>query len=709
MKRHLIIIIILFISLVNAYTQTIQIEGRVIDAQNNEVLPGANIFLQSDWSIGATTNENGTFQLKINKSINNDTLIISYIGYRDSFIPVNSVSSSITVKLEPFAELLAESVVTARRIIAEEFTVKQMKQMDIYLNPAAKADPLLAINAMPASTTTDESASISLRGSRPDETGIYLNDVPIYDAIRFSQLNGIGTFSIFNTDIIERMHVFAGNPPLEYGNTASGLVSLQTNNQIPTGTSNTLAISLANFGTFTSRKLNNKTSLIAFGNYQPSQIFTGLNQDAMRDLENFNSFDLGFHIIHNLNHKLRFKLFNYSNMEGYKFNTRVPSYTGIFDMGKKRNFTIANFISQQDKGEITVNAGYNISEENYKYSITDIGINKQDVYLSSAYQHFFKKWSIKTGGSFDYRISDSKGTKPYYDYAQDMHHPTISFNSNQEYYLPELFIYTKFNITNNLILGTGVRKNIVINHTPNYWSYQGNLNYKINSKHNFILSAGHYNRLSMPNAEQYEITHFESDQYSLDYQFTVDNFEIQTSVFTKNVDHANYNDKIIGGEFYTKINIKPFEFQFSFTTIDVEINDGTEKYPSKYDLNYFIRSVLKYKLKNFLEISTIYIFRQGSYYLPINGSYFDDETTTYYPSYSNWNNAKRLPDYYKIDLSISKYWVVNSDLALVLYANISNLLNSDNVMSINYNEDYTSSFNELYSQRTIYFGVSIMF
>ncbi|MCK5168371.1 MAG: hypothetical protein KAQ75_00720, partial [Bacteroidales bacterium] len=543
----------------------------------------------------------------------------------------------------------------------------------------------------------------------PDETGIFLNDVPIYDAIRFSQLNGIGTFSIFNTDIIERMHVFAGNPPLEYGNTASGLVSLQSNNRIPTNPSNTLSVSLANFGALTSRKINHKTAIVAFANYQPSQIFTGLNQDAMRDLKEFNSYDLGFHIIHNFNSKQRFKLFNYSNIEGYQFNLQVPSYAGIFDMNKKRNFTIANYISQQNKGEITVNAGYNISSESYKYSITDIDINKQDIFFSSTYQHFFDKWSIKTGGSLDYRMNNSKGIKPLYFYAQGIDQPTISFSSNHEYYLPEFFIYTKVNITEHLILGTGLRKNIVINHTPNYLSYQGNLNYKINNKHNFTLSVGHYNRLSMPNAEQYEITHFESDQYSLDYTFTNENFELQTSVFNKNINYSNYKNQIIGGEFYTKININPFEFQFSFTTIDAKINDGVEKYPSPYDLDYFVRSILKYKIKNVFDISAIYIFRQGTYYLPIIDSFLDSETNSYYPTYSNWNKSERLPDYPKIDLSISKYWVINSDLALVLYANISNLLNSDNVMSINYNEDYSSSFNELYSQRTIYFGVSIMF
>ncbi len=685
------------------------VKGVILDAENNEPLPGANIFLYRDWSIGSTTNANGAFELKITNLKSDDTLIVSYVGYKEAHVPVTKSDKELTIRLEAFAHMLEASVVTARRIIAEEFTVKQIKQMDIYLNPAAKADPLLAINAMPASTTTDESASISLRGSRPDETGIYLNDVPIYDAIRFSQLNGIGTFSIFNTDIIERMHVFAGNPPLEYGNSASGLVSLQTNNQVPDSPSNTIALSLANFGALTSRKLGDKTAMVAFGNYQPSQIFTGINQDAMRDLESFNSYDLGLHVIHNLSSNLRFKLFNYSNVEGYEFNTRVPSYTGIFDMYKRRNYTIANFISQQENGEITLNGGYNISQEGYQYSITDIDVNKQDLYFSATYQHFFDKWSIKGGGSYDYRINNSKGARPIYDYAQDMNHPTVTFDAIEEYNLPEFFIYSKFNLTDNLIFGTGVRKNLVIGNIPNYLSYQGNLNYKIKEKHNFNLSAGHYNRLAMPNAQDYEITHYESNQYSLDYTFNNSRFELQTSVFKKNVFHSDYEDDIVGGELYTKINIKPIEFQFSITSLNVEIKNDSETYPSDYDLDYFVRSTLKYSVKDVFEISTIYIFRQGSYYRPVSTGYLDIETQAYYPVYEDWDNAKRLPDYHKIDVSISKYWVLNSKLALVLYTNVSNLLNTDNVMEVNYNSDYSASFNELYSERSIYFGASIIF
>ncbi|MFC2104542.1 carboxypeptidase-like regulatory domain-containing protein [Bacteroidota bacterium] len=710
MKKLLLIIIVGVSVIFHTYSQSNVIEGQIIDKDTKEVLPGANIFVKTDWSVGSTTDDKGYFKLNISSDLKKDTIIVSFIGYKEAHLPVSLYLNNITTfELEPFAQLLGETVVTARRIIAEEFTVKQIKQMEIYLNPASKADALLAVNAMAASTTTDESASISLRGSRPDETGIYLNDVPVYDAIRFGQLDGIGTFSIFNTDVIERMHVFAGNPPMEYGNTASGLVSLQTNNNIPTDPFNSLAISLANLGGLTSRKIGDKTAIIAFGNYQPSQVFTVLNQEAMRDMEDFSSTDLGLHAIHNFTDKTRVKIFNYTNMEGYKYKYRNPSFTGIFDMNKTRNYTIANFIKQSDESEMTINGGYSISKESFKYSITNISIDKQDVYFSASYQHFFEKLDIKSGISVDYRENSTDGSKPVFDYAQDTIHPQFIFNSFDSYFLPELFIYIKYNITDNLIFGTGVRKDIKVNDQPDYYSYQANLNYKINDKHNFNLSGGHYNRLSMPNAEEFVITHYESNQLSLDYTFTGKTYEIQAAIFTKESDHENKTDVVKGGEFYTKFNIRPIEFQFSFTAVDAEIKNGTEKYPSNYDLDYFIRAVAKYTLKDNFDVSAIYVFRQGSHYLPVETSLYDGSLNAYSPVYMSWDESQRLPDYHKIDLTISKFWVVNPDLAVVFYANVSNLLNTNNVRVKNYNSDYTSVFNELYSQRSIYFGVSVMF
>ncbi|MCG8409754.1 MAG: hypothetical protein MI739_00535, partial [Bacteroidales bacterium] len=406
---------------------------------------------------------------------------------------------------------------------------------------------------------------------------------------------------------------------------------------------------------------------------------------------------------------VRFKFFNYSNLEGYDFLNETPSFAGIFDMDKKRNYSIANFIMQKSNSEITINGAYSISAETFKYSTTNVSVNKQDVFFSSTYQHFFDKLSTKTGISIDYRENDSYGTKPVFYYAQDKNHPTMSFDSFESYLLPELFAYAKYKLTPNFIAGAGLRKNIKVNNEPDFLSYQGNLNYKLNKKHNINLSAGHYNKLAMPNAEQYEITHYKNNQIGLDYSFTGNWIKVQAAIFNKETNYQNSSSSVKGAEIYGKMNLNNLTLQMSFTSVDAKITTSNTTYPSKYNLNYFVRSSLKYNLNDIVEISAIYLFRQGCHYLPVISSKYIAKFDEHQPIYDVIDNLRRLPDYHKIDLSISRYWVVNTGLALVLYANVSNLLNTDNVQSVNYNYNYSKKFNELYSKRSFYFGINIMF
>ncbi|MEQ9413068.1 MAG: carboxypeptidase-like regulatory domain-containing protein, partial [Cyclobacteriaceae bacterium] len=215
----LLALITIFISPWVASAQNIT--GLVIDG-SGEALPGANVFHKHNPSIGTTTDPDGKFTLLANKG---DTLLVRFIGFKESQLVI-STPINYSIRLEADKKQMEEVVVKAERLIAEEFTQKKIKKLEIYTNPSAKADPILAVSSSPSATTTDESANISLRGSSPAETGIFLNSVPINDAVRYSQLNGIGTFSIFNTALIKEVLVFPGNPPLEFGNTTSGLIAL---------------------------------------------------------------------------------------------------------------------------------------------------------------------------------------------------------------------------------------------------------------------------------------------------------------------------------------------------------------------------------------------------------------------------------------------------------------------------------------------------
>ena len=203
--------------------ETVSISGRVLDAVTQESLPGANVYAlgpTGETAAAPTSRERSRSPLRPT-----DSLMVTFVGYQEQLVPADPTNPVLVVKMVAFAPDMETVTVRASSLAAEEFSIKKIEQLEIYTNPNAKADPLLAVNSLPAATTLDESANISLRGSSPAQTGIFLNDVPVYDAVRFAQLNGIGTFSIFNASIIQALQVFPSNPPLEFGNTSAGLIS----------------------------------------------------------------------------------------------------------------------------------------------------------------------------------------------------------------------------------------------------------------------------------------------------------------------------------------------------------------------------------------------------------------------------------------------------------------------------------------------------
>lgn len=85
------------------------ITGTVIDAQTEEALPGVNISVKGTTQ-GTSTDMNGVFELEVPTL--QDTLVISYIGYQQQEIPINS-RTEIAVEMTQQVVVGDEIVVTA--------------------------------------------------------------------------------------------------------------------------------------------------------------------------------------------------------------------------------------------------------------------------------------------------------------------------------------------------------------------------------------------------------------------------------------------------------------------------------------------------------------------------------------------------------------------------------------------------------------------
>ncbi len=119
--KHLISALLYFLGLI-AFAQN-TFSGRVIDASTNSPLAYATIGFTSS-SIGTVSNDVGQFKLVYPESLINDTLRISYIGYKTLLIVPNNHTQS-NLRLTPVTLELSEVVV--RPLAPEDYIKKAVR------------------------------------------------------------------------------------------------------------------------------------------------------------------------------------------------------------------------------------------------------------------------------------------------------------------------------------------------------------------------------------------------------------------------------------------------------------------------------------------------------------------------------------------------------------------------------------------------------
>lgn len=674
------------------------ISGRVVEKKTGEGLIGAHIYLMKDWRNGAIAGLDGAFTLQVDPSVA-DSLIVSFVGFREVLV---ALSENVMIEMEPLDILGEVVVITAPRPIAEEFKYMKISKLDIYTNPSAKADPILAVNSLPSATTTDESANISLRGSSPIETSIFLNNIPVYDAVRYSQLNGIGTFSIFNTAIIRDVVVFPGNPPLEFGNTSSGIISLSTDDRILEDNSNSVVASLASIGVTREQKISKNQSLKVFSNWQPSAAIKALNETSLEAIKSFKSGDLGLYW-YGSNSTFNWKILNYTVLEGYEFNFEHPSFVGVFDQKKQRSFLVSSFDKAVGKGTLSFNNGLSTSNGDYKFSSAKFNVEQQDFFGGLNYFKSSEKISVKAGISYDLRKSAVDGDFHEFSYALGPDHPTEALQESGKSQTAEGFVYLKYAASDKITIGSGARKNMPIADQKDYFSKQVNVAYA-NEAWLITAGIGKYFKNGLRESTSESFTS-ESDQISLDIRYEKGQIEAAFSLFGKEnrIDDGGYNAK--GAELFLDYRFSPkVKASTSLTWLDAQADEDVNY---QYDLSYFVRGNLTYSPERFWTIEGILVAREGLLFSPIEGSNFDTTVNAYEPFYSVQD--QRLSGYSNIGFSVSKMFPISEKVNVIAFASVNNVLDTENLRAYTYNFDYTVQDESLYSRRTSYFGAVISF
>lgn len=183
MKSKIILLFLIFASVI--FSQQREISGTVIDSESLLPLQNANVFLASS-KLGTTTDQQGKFSLA--SSQDSDTLIISYLGYKQVKIPVLQIELNQKFSLEriilPSQTVLVEASIGKKGITP--LTFEKIRREEIQKDYVVQDIPQY-LSQLPSTTFYSENGNgigynyLSIRGFDQRRISVSINGIPQND------------------------------------------------------------------------------------------------------------------------------------------------------------------------------------------------------------------------------------------------------------------------------------------------------------------------------------------------------------------------------------------------------------------------------------------------------------------------------------------------------------------------------------------------
>lgn len=542
----------------------------------------------------------------------------------------------------------AALTVKAPRIPHGELATERLSQLDIYLNSAAKADPLLAVNTLPAATNPDETANVSLRGSPAAATGVYLNGVPLRSAVRLDQSNGVGQFSIFGQLPLREVRVYPSSPPLDYSQATAGAVAIRTADDRPAGVEQSVSLNLVGAGYSHARPLGKRGSLCAYANAVDLTAFRALNGRKLSDLRASRSFDGMLNLSTESPEGTRLSAFYLGFDERYVYRVRDDRGEADFRQYKPRHLAVLNL--EREHGGWMWRANQLVDWEKPRYAIAGDTFTVERTTLHTALhgERQLPGFTLQAG-SMANAYFDPSGRRS----------------------VLESYVYLQKRL-GAWLLGGGVKP--MYDGRPDI-SAQLAARYATGN-HRLHLSGGRFRQLLPPGPRLYAWQRFGMTQAALEYAYQAGGWELRAAVYAKKENYAATGTVNVGGA-EAGINYEdgPWRAWLNLTSVR---SRGAAIITDR-DIPLTVRGGLRFDDRGW----SVGLNLRGR-----SGKPYQTDLREQPPRYD---------PYARIDMSVSK--LIPSKAGLwVVYINANNLLDRRNVAS------YSFRGEEYYSRRLIFFG-----
>ena len=718
-KIHLKIFIIIALLLLSV-TVKIQpqgfgkLRGFVIDSTSREALTFGNVYIE-ELKSGASTDLRGYFLVNNLPAGTELTAVVSYVGYQTKRIPFKvrkDEITDITVELVPSSYQLQAVEKISKRVLEENETDIGLQKLTLHelemLPSGVETDVFRALQYLPGvQSTGDVSAKYYVRGGASDQNLVLLNGITIYNPF-----HALGLFSVIDPEIINGVKFYKGGFTSEYGDRLSSVLDIQTKD------GNKSVYSTQAASSFLSGKI-----LVEGPIPDGSFILTGRKSFSNKILEKFlndqnvpiNFYDFSFRLNYSSNAFLgnaKFSLFGFYTSDNLKYadpsreNFKwTNNLLGVewFQVYDAPLFSRVAFSSSSFSGEVIPN-GSNLKPRRNK--VNDVTGSADFTYVFDSKDEF--------GGGIIFKVL---GVDLY---TQN----ELGIELNIEDLLGNISVYSKYKFLrfNNFGVDAGLR--IIIGGLSENGSFllepRLSTTYRIIPEIAIKAAAGIYHQeISTITDENEIISVFEpwfiipsylEPASAVHYTAGVDfdfseaiRFKVETYYKDmKNIPVINeektfgYEPDFIAGsgesygwEFSFQYNTLPLSISASYSLSWTYKSINNYIYYPKYDTRHSLNFGIDYDLGWGIRAGVVWTYSSGLPFTKIMSYYdkFHFESVYDIPYFGGYyspftvlgdKNIGRLPVYHRLDLSLSKKFVI-SPFVIDLDINVINAYNRKNI------------------------------
>ena len=297
----------------------VTLNGYVHDLSNGELLIGVTVYCV-ELKTGAVTNMYGFYSLSLIPG--KYTIRYSYVGFNTQEKEIR-IDKNLTmdINLSMIESILNEVVIIGKRtdenVRAPEMSMVKMDIKTIRKVPAllGEIDIIKVLQLLPGVQSTSEgSTGFSVRGGNSDQNLILLDEATIHNASHL-----MGFFSVFNNDAIKDVTLYKGDIPAAYGGRLSSLLDVRMKDGnakkfAGTGSVGTVSSKLTIEGPI----IKDRTTFLVSGRRTYADLFLPFAKDKQVRDNKLYFYDLNLKLTHVLDDNNRLYISGYAGHDTFK-------------------------------------------------------------------------------------------------------------------------------------------------------------------------------------------------------------------------------------------------------------------------------------------------------------------------------------------------------------------------------------------------------